>query len=147
MILRNNNPHFADSLLKVLIVEDHAAVRESLRECVQSSFPDALFLEADSGEDALKLAAEKWPQIVLMDISLPGMDGIETTRGIRARVPGSYVVMVSIHEDDAHRVAATKAGAAAFVAKRNLPGNLMQLLERVVPYFSPPDETLHGLTS
>ncbi len=127
------NPNGTESALVVMIVEDHAAVRKSLRECVHASFPDIRLLEARCGEEALVLAAKESPHIVLMDFRLPGIDGVEATRWIRMRIPGCRIVMVSIHEDEAHRAAAAAAGADAFIAKRNLPGELVRLLEALVP--------------
>jgi len=125
-----------DSSLTVLIVEDCVAVREALRECIHAYFPDLRLLEARCGEEALALAAIERPQIVLMDIGLPGIDGIETTRLIKTRAPDCYVLMVSGYEHVQYRRAAARAGAAAFIARRNIPGDLVRLLDELVPHFA-----------
>jgi len=131
--MTNLNPDHKEGSLTALIVEDHAAVRDGMRECIQTYFPGLRLLEARCGEEALALAAAERPHIVLMDIGLPGIDGIETTRSIRARAPGCYVVMVSGYEQEQYRKAAATAGAAAFIAKRNMPGDLVRLLDELVP--------------
>lgn len=133
--MMNTEPRRIEGPMTALIVEDRAVVRDGLRECIHAYFPDLRLLEARCGEEALALAAKERPQIVLMDIGLPGMDGIETTRSIRARAPGSYVVMVSGYEHEQYRKAAATAGAAAFIAKRNMPGDLVRLLDQLVPGF------------
>ena len=126
------------SLPKVLIVEDHAATRKTLRQCIRANFPGVRVHEADCGEDALALAAKEHPEIVLMDYRLRGINGIEAARCIRVRVPHCCVVMVSSHENEEYRAraAAANAGAAAFIAKRNLPANLVLLLDELVPRFA-----------
>lgn len=122
-----------DGSLTALIVEDQTAVRDGMRECIQTYFPGLRLLEARCGEEALALAVKERPQIVLLDIGLPGIDGIETARSLRTCAPGCYVIMVSGYEHEQFRKAATTAGAAAFIAKRNVPGELVRLLDELVP--------------
>ena len=119
--------------LTVLIVEKHAEVRRSLRDFIGVLLPNARLFEAASGEDALALLAEQPAQLVLVDAGLPAMDGIEATRQISARAPDAYVAIVSTHEDESHRAAAAAAGAATFIAKRELPGDLVRLLDKLAP--------------
>lgn len=134
--MTNGESGRARGSLTALIVEDRAVLRKALRDCIHAHFPDLRLLEASSGEQALAFAATERPQIVLMDIGLPGMDGIEATRAIMARAPGTYVVMVSGYEHEQYRRAAATAGAAAFVTRRNMPGDLIRLLDELVPRFA-----------
>lgn len=119
--------------LTVLIVEKHAEMRRSLRDFISVLLPDARLFEASSGEDAVTLLAEQPAQLVLVDTGMPVMNGIDATRQIRARAPGAYVAVVSTHEDESHRAAAAAAGAATFIAKRELPGDLVRLLDKLAP--------------
>ena len=102
----------------ILIVEDHDAVRKSLRDWLGVEFPQCRAIEAASGEEAIALIRTESPRLVVMDISLPGMSGIEATRQIKAALPSAQVVMLTIHENDTYRADATAAGASAYVPKR-----------------------------
>ena len=85
----------------ILIVEDHQGVRQSLREWLELSFPQYHLVEAASGEEALKVARTTVPRLVIMDIGLPGINGIEATQGIKTASPESRVVMLTIYDDEA----------------------------------------------
>ena len=112
----------------ILIVEDHDAVRRSLRAWLEVEFPQCRVIEAASGEEAIALIRTESPRLVVMDISLPGMSGIEATRRIKATLPSAQIVMLTIHEDDAHRADATTAGASAYVTKRVMQTELIPTL-------------------
>ena len=112
----------------ILIVEDHDVVRRSLRDWLQVEFPQCRVIEAATGEEAIALTRVESPRLVVMDISLPGMSGIEATRRIKAALPSTQVVMLTIHEDDTHRADATTAGASAYVTKRAMQTQLMPTL-------------------
>ncbi|NWG00176.1 MAG: response regulator transcription factor [Thermoanaerobaculaceae bacterium] len=117
--------------LTILVVEDHPAVRHAIRSWLASSCPDCTVLEAASGEEALERCAEHRPDLVLMDINLPGTSGIETTRQIRSTPGAPPVVIVSLYDTEAHRRDATAAGAAAFVAKDRMGYELLPVLKRL----------------
>jgi len=112
----------------ILIVEDHDAVRRSLRGWLEVEFPQCRVIEAASGEQAIALIRSESPRLVLMDISLPGMSGIEATRQIKATLPSAQVVMLTIHEGDTYRADATAAGASAYVPKRTMQTELIPTL-------------------
>ena len=112
----------------ILIVEDHDAVRRSLRDWLEVEFPQCRVIEAASGEEAIALIRIESPRLVVMDISLPGMSGIEATRRIKAALPSAQIVMLTIHENDAHRAEATAAGASAYVPKRVMQTELIPTL-------------------
>jgi len=95
--------------------------------------PDiAVIGEASSGEQALELVQELSPDIVLMDVEMPGMDGITATTAIRANTPQSAVVMMSIHDDARTRTRAKAAGAAAFVEKSGTLEVLLATIRQIV---------------
>ena len=112
----------------ILIVEDHEAVRRSLRDWLLVEFPQCRVIEVASGEEAIALIQVESPRLVVMDISLPGMSGIEATRQIKAALPSAQVVMLTIHEDDTYRADATTAGASGYVPKRVMQTELLPTL-------------------
>jgi DNA-binding NarL/FixJ family response regulator len=116
----------------ILIVEDHQGVRQSLREWLELSFPRYQVLEATSGEDAVTMVKALPPSLVIMDIGLPGMSGIEATQGIIAAAPATRVVMLTMHDDEAHRADAAAAGVSAYVAKRKVQKELLPVLTRLL---------------
>jgi DNA-binding NarL/FixJ family response regulator len=116
----------------ILIVEDHDALRDSLRNWLTSIFQDCTFLQARTGEEALELCRTHPPEIVLMDIMLPEMSGIDTTRRIKGAVPDAQVVVLSIYEDSAYRTDAVAAGAVAYIAKRKMGTELVPVLTKLL---------------
>jgi DNA-binding NarL/FixJ family response regulator len=112
----------------ILIVEDHEAVRSSLRDWLKGVFPQCDVVEAASGEEAIAIARVRLPRVVVMDIGLPRMNGIEATRQIKATVPAVQVVVLTIHEEEAYRADAVTAGAAAYVPKRVMQTELVPTL-------------------
>ena len=116
----------------ILIVEDNDSVRKSLREWLQVAFPKYQFIEAASGEQAIDIMQAKSPCAVIMDISLPGMNGIEATRHIKSTMPTTQVVILTIHEEEAFRADAKTAGASAFVTKRVMRKELVPALTAIL---------------
>ncbi len=105
-------------MIKLLLVDDQSIVRQGLRRRLLLEPDIAVIGEASSGEQALELVESLAPDIVLMDVEMPGMDGITATAAMHAHTPQSAVVMMSIHDDIHTRTRAQAAGAAAFVEKR-----------------------------
>lgn len=104
----------------ILIVEDHEAVRRGLRNLLGLEFPGARVIEAGSGEEGVQRSLVEPPQLVVMDISLPGMNGIEATRRIRHIYPYLPIVIFTVHEDEFYRAEASKAGASAYFTKQSM---------------------------
>ena len=103
--------------LRVLVVDDHPMFRDGLRALLVSS-PDAeLVGEAATGEEALALTAELRPDLVVMDVQMPGIDGIETTRRVLRESPEVRVLVVTMFEDDATVFSAMRVGARGYVLK------------------------------
>jgi len=115
----------------ILIVEDNDKVRSSLRDWLSTVFPDCNFLEAKSEEAANQVFAQP-PDIVLMDIGLPGMNGIRSTRIIKAIALNTKVVVVTIYEDLEHQTDALAAGASAYVTKREMHRELIPIMSMLL---------------
>ena len=128
----------------ILLVDDHDQVRTSLKNWLGATFPDHEFIEAKSGEEAVVVASEKKPGLILMDIGLPGMNGIEATRQIKAELPETQVVMLTIHDAPDYRREAEEAGACAFVGKERAHSSLVPMLQRMLepPPDTPQDEVV-----
>ncbi len=116
----------------ILIVDDHEKVRRALRKLLEVKFSQYQVIEASSGEEAVTLTLAEEPQLIIMDITLPGMSGIEATRRIRATSSSPPVVMFTIHEDDIYRQEAQDAGAIAYVAKHALQSELLPQLSALL---------------
>jgi DNA-binding NarL/FixJ family response regulator len=116
----------------ILIVEDHQGVRQSLREWLELSFPQYQLVEAASGEEALQVVQTARPRLVIMDIGLPGINGIEAAQGIKTALPATRLVMLTIYDDEAHRADAAAAGASAYVPKRKVQTELLPIITRLL---------------
>jgi two-component system, NarL family, response regulator LiaR len=103
--------------ITVLIVDDHQVVRLGLQTFLAHQPDIAVIGEASSGEEALRLAAEQVPDVVLMDLIMPGMDGVETTRNLKQISPGSQVVILTSYHEDEHIFPAIRAGALSYLLK------------------------------
>ena len=113
-------------ILTVLIVDDHAVVRSGIRGFLEAQ-PDLQVLgEASSGAEGVKLAADLVPDVVLMDLAMPEMDGVEATRRIRDASPRTQVVVLTSFHDDAHIFPAIRAGALSYQLKDISPEELVQ---------------------
>ncbi len=116
----------------ILIVEDHKALRKSLMDWLKGIFPQCDFSEAASGEAAIEICRDITPDLILMDISLPRLNGIGTTKRLLTAVPKARVVMLTIHEEEAYRSAAMSAGACCFVPKRVMKTELIPTMKRLL---------------
>lgn len=116
----------------LLMVDDHDGVRGAVCDWLAASFPGLRIQQARDAEEALRAVDTVRFDVVLMDIGLPGISGIEATRQLRARAPGSQIVMISVHDSEAHRKGSLAAGAVAFVAKRRMHEGLRKVLERLL---------------
>ncbi|MGC9358162.1 MAG: response regulator [Anaerolineae bacterium] len=117
----------------ILLVEDHEVVRQALQDWFTTEYPRSRIIGASDGETALALVESMTPDVIIMDVGLPGMSGIETTVRIKAQLPSTQVVMLSIHEDQAYRDAASEAGASAYVTKRSMHTDLLPAVNALLP--------------
>jgi DNA-binding NarL/FixJ family response regulator len=124
-------PAAKDTITDVAIVEDNAALGAGLRKIVESA-PDFRCLGVwTTAEDALKKIDAFRPQVVLMDINLPGMSGIEATARIKQHLPELQVIMVTVYRDHDQIFAALKAGASGYLLKRSTPEEVRQAIRDV----------------
>ena len=113
-------------MIRVLLVDDHAVVRMGFRLLLQSVAEMSVVAEADSGEAACQLYLELKPDVVVMDLAMPGMGGLEALRRIRARHAQAQVLTLSAHDDPMHARRALQEGALGFLSKRSAPEALLE---------------------
>lgn len=114
--------------IRVLLADDHEIVRAGLRSLL-AGYPEVVIVgEAGGGDEAVSLAAQLRPDVVLMDITMPGLDGVEATRRIKAATPEVNVLALTIHEDEAYFFEMLNAGASGYVSKRVPPDELMMAI-------------------
>jgi NarL family two-component system response regulator LiaR len=116
--------------ITVLLVDDHEMVRRGVRAFLQTRPDITVVAEAESGEEAVRLAAEHAPDVALMDLIMPGMDGVEATRRLTARSPRTNVVMLTSYHDDEHIFPAIRAGALSYVLKEVGPEELADAVRK-----------------
>ncbi len=117
-------------LISVMIVDDHEVVRKGIRAYLESTAEFEVVGEAGSGREALELVADLVPDVVLMDLIMPEMDGIKTTREIKKISPRSQVVVLTSFHEDIHIFPALKAGAISYILKDVKMEDLADALKR-----------------
>lgn len=118
-------------MIRVLLVDDHAVVRTGFRLLLQARADISVVGEAESGESACQRYVELSPDVVVMDIAMPGMGGIEALRRIRAHDPQARVLALSAHDDPMHARRALREGALGFLSKRSAPEALLEAVAEV----------------
>jgi two-component system invasion response regulator UvrY len=118
-------------MIRVLLVDDHAVVRMGFRLLLQSQHDISVIAEAESGEIACQRYLELTPDVVVMDIAMPGMGGLEALRRILAHHPQAQVLTLSAHDDPMHARRALREGALGFLSKRSAPEALLEAVTAV----------------
>ena len=126
---------------RVMIVDDHPVVRKGLASFLGHEPDLEVVGMADSGEQALEMAAELHPDIVLMDLSMPGMGGIEATRRLVQTAPGTRVMMLTSFGGHERMVEALKSGAVGYVVKDTAPADLLIAARSVAATGKAPETT------
>ena len=145
--------------MKILLVDDHAVVRQGYASLLRALLPDVLVSEACDGEQALQRVQEEIPHLVIMDIGLPGISGLETTRRLRQRLPQLRVLFFSMHDELPLVRQALEAGASGYLTKSSAPEVLIEAVRRVLDghayieqslatqlAYTPSDQRLQGMT-
>ncbi len=132
-----------NNLISILIVDDHEVVRNGIRSFLETIKDFDVVGEAESGEKAVKMVAELIPDIVLLDLIMPGMDGVETTRQIKKISPRTQVVVLTSYHEDVHIFPALKAGAISYILKDMKMEKLADALLRAVRH----EVTLHPIVA
>ena len=117
--------------IRILIVDDHALFRDGLRAVLEHQEDMSLVGEASDAESAIRLAAELRPDLILMDLQLPGRSGVEATRDIRASQPSVKVIALSMYHDAGTVDAMIQAGAQGYVLKEARAAELMEAIRAV----------------
>jgi DNA-binding NarL/FixJ family response regulator len=116
----------------ILVVEDFPLLRASVMQWLQIRFPECLIHGVGSAEEALAHARGSRTDVVLMDIDLPGMNGLEAVAQMKALSPETAVVMLTMHDTPGHRHAAVNAGAVGYVAKIDMEDHLGSIVEALL---------------
>jgi DNA-binding NarL/FixJ family response regulator len=127
---------------QILIADDHALVREGLRTMLSGEDGLQVIAEAQDGIEALSLCRELEPDLVLMDVRMPKMDGLQATRCIKQELPKTSVMMVTMHENPDYLFEAVKAGAAGYVLKDASGERLLGAIRRTLEGESPLNQEL-----
>lgn len=126
--------------MKFLISDDHAIVRKGLKALLQEEFPQAEFFEAVNSNEALSIAADQLPDVILMDISMPGRNGLETLKQMRSQGIKAPILMISMHSEDQYAIRSLKAGASGFINKESANDELLSAVHKLLAgkkYISP----------
>ena len=122
----------------ILIVDDNPQFRALMRRILEQHADLRVVGEVRDGREALQRAHELLPDLVLLDLTLPGGDGLEATRQIKAHRPAIKVIIVTVHTEDAYRRAAEESGADAFLLKKTLMTTLLPTIRSMLSLRAPP---------
>jgi two-component system, NarL family, response regulator NreC len=126
--------------IRILLADDHTVVRKGLRLLLESVPEFQVIADASSGREAVALAEEHRPAVIVMDVAMPILNGIEAARQITAKLPQTAVVFLSMHGDESYVLRALKAGARAYLLKDSAEYDLIQAVKAVSEgkaFFSP----------
>jgi DNA-binding NarL/FixJ family response regulator len=121
-----------DSLIRVMLVDDHAVVRAGVRRLLEQETKFSVIAEAESGERAYQIFGEHLPDVTIIDLSMPGLGGMEAIKRIVTRYPTAKIIVLSMHENVAFASQALKAGAKGYVTKSGLANELTNAIEWVI---------------
>jgi len=118
--------------VRILLVDDHAVVRQGIRSLLEDGERWKIFYEASNGQEAVEKAIRLNPDLILMDISMPVMNGIEAIRQIHGRLPNTKIVVLTMHDSPQMAEQARHAGASACLLKSDSPENLRHAIAAVL---------------
>lgn len=116
--------------IRVLIVDDHAVVRQGIRTFLETDLDLEVIGAAEGGAEAVRLAEEFKPDVALVDMVMPGLDGVETTRAIRSASPQTRVIIFTSYHEDAHIFPAIRAGALSYLMKDAAPNEIAEAIRK-----------------
>ncbi len=114
-----------DRMMRILIADDHALVRAGVRALLSQTPDFEVVGESDNGRDAVRAVGELKPHVVLMDLTMPGMNGMEAIMDIKRRCPDTRVLVLTLHKTEEFISASLKAGADGYILKEATPGELL----------------------
>ncbi|MBU1249171.1 MAG: response regulator transcription factor [Proteobacteria bacterium] len=118
-------------MIRVLLADDHSIVRGGLRRIVEDAGDMTVICEAEDGPSALALARTHLPDVAVVDISMPGMDGLEVIAQLQAEMPQMPILVLTMHEEEQYVVRSLSAGAKGYVTKRSAPEELVVAIRKV----------------
>jgi len=125
----------------IVLADDHHVVRQSFRLLLEAQSDFKVLGEAASGLEAIELSERLRPDVLVVDIMLPELNGVEVTRRVKKQLPGTVVVILSMHDTEAYVIAALRAGAAAYVLKTSTAQELVYAIHQALSghlFLSPP---------
>lgn len=117
-------------MIKILIADDHTIVRHGLKQIVETDSQMNVIGEASNGHEVLNLVKNQPPDVVVLDISMPGRNGLETLKDLKREHPALGVIVLSMHPKDQYAVRVLKAGAAGYITKESAPEELVQAIRK-----------------
>ncbi len=127
-------------MLNILLVDDHAVVRKGLKAILEEEFSDISVYESDNGHDAINRLRELNLNAVILDINLPGMNGLEVLKRIRSEWPKLPVLILSVYPEDQYGLRMIRSGASGYLTKSSAPEHLVSALKKIIGgqrYISP----------
>jgi DNA-binding NarL/FixJ family response regulator len=124
----------------IMIVDDHVMVREGLKQLLEVGGEFEVIAEASTGLECMQVLEKYSPDIIFMDVKMPGINGIETTRLVLQKYPSMKVIMLTIHDDEQYVTEAIEAGAVGFVLKKVTRDQLIDIISKVkegIPFLDP----------
>jgi DNA-binding NarL/FixJ family response regulator len=118
-------------MIRVLLADDHSIVRDGLRRIVEDSGEMTVVAEAADGREALRQAAEARPDVAVIDISMPGLDGLEVVSRLQTEQPRLPVLVLTMHEEAQYVVRAIEAGAMGYLTKQSAPEQLVTAIRKI----------------
>ena len=132
VIPSNNSLLKKSTKIKVLVADDHPLLRRSLKNILEEQNDFQVVAEASDGEEAAKLAAELEPDVVIMDIGMPKLNGLEATRLIKASHPNIAVLVLTVYDDEKYVLEILKAGAAGYLTKSVFGEEVVQAVRGII---------------
>jgi DNA-binding NarL/FixJ family response regulator len=120
-----------DKKISVMLVDDHPLFRQGLRRVIEAEDDMEVIIEVGDGEEALRLAKKMVPDVIMMDVNIPTMNGLQVTRSLKSSLPNIGVIMLTAYHDDEQIFHAIKAGAGAYYPKDVTPRKLIEAIRQV----------------
>ncbi|HTM11539.1 MAG TPA: response regulator transcription factor [Bryobacteraceae bacterium] len=135
-----NTTKSTTGVVRILLADDHTVMRAGLRLLLERHETFEVIGEAADGREAVQIAAEQKPAVVVMDVAMPHLNGVEAARQILSRAPDTAIVMLSMHSDESYVLRSLKAGARAYLLKDSAEADLIAAIQAIIEgrsFFSP----------